>query len=124
MTQVRPRLTEREIQFLIHSLGHTLAVVDQKEREYKQLQHRVYQFKKEMHYNTMVWRELKQAKEDLSSMGNVDVAAIRYRSVCNSLIRRFEALLKGGKLHTGFFAEHSLRQLNLEPKNLEKTQFI
>jgi len=121
MAQVRPRLTEREIRFLLESLKHTLTVVDQKEREYKQLQHRVYQLKKELHYNTMVWKDLKQAREDLSSMGNVELAAIHYRSVCNSLVRRFEALLNGGKLHTGFFAEHSLRQLNLEPKNIEKS---
>ena len=116
--QLRPRLTKREIQFLIRSLKHTLAVVGQKEQEYKELQRKVYQLRKEIQYNTMVWKELKQAKQELSDMGNFETTALHYRSVCNSLIRRLEGLLKGGKLHTGLWAEYSLSQIYSEPRNL------
>jgi len=122
--QLRPRLTAREVKFLIDSLRHTLTVVADMEREFKELQCKVYRLRQEFKYNTMVWKDLKATKEQLSSMGNVETAAIRYRIVCNSLIRRLEGLLKGGKLHTSWFAEHSLRQIYLEPKNLEKSQSV
>lgn len=112
--QLRPRLTKREIQFLVDSLKHTLAVVDLKEQEFKQLRAKAYRLRREIQYNTMVWKELKQTKQELSDRGNFEATALHYRSVCNSLIRRLEGLLKGGKLHTGLWAEYSLSQIYLE----------
>ena len=123
MNQFRPRLTEGEIQFLIESLKHTLAVVERKEKEYEALKAKVYNLKRELHYNSMVWKELKAAKEELSSC-NVKMMGLHYRCVISSLVRRFEAMLKGGKLHSSSFAEQSLRQINLEPKNLEKSKSL
>jgi len=116
--QLRPRLTKREIQFLVDSLKHTLVLVNQKEREYEILKAKVYRLKRELWYNTMVWKELKQTKQELSDIGNVEAIALRYRSVCNSLIRRLEGLLKGGKLHTSLWATYSLSQIYSEPRNL------
>jgi len=117
--QLRPRLTKREIQFLLDSLKYTLILVDRKEQEYKELQRRVYRLRLEVRKgNTMVWKELKETKEELKQMGNFEAIALHYRSVCNSLIRRLEGLLKGGKLHTGLWAEYSLSQIYFEPKNL------
>jgi hypothetical protein len=123
--QLRPRLTKREIQFLIDSLKHTLKIVSQREQEYKELKSKVYRLKLEVRKgNTRIWRELKEAKEGLKGMGNVESIVFHYRSVCNRLIRRLEALLNGGKLHTGLWTEYSLSQIYLEPKNLEKTQSL
>ncbi len=77
----------------------------------------MYRLRREVHKgNTSVWRELKEAREELKSYGNLEVALINYRGVCRSLKRRFEAMLKGGKLHTSWFAEHCLQQIYLEPK--------
>jgi len=105
-------------------LKHTLAVVDLKEQEFKRLKAKLYRLRREIQYNSMVWKELKQAKQELSDMGNFESIALQYRTVCNSLIRRLEGLLKGGKLHTGLWAEYSLSQIYLEPKNLEKSQSV
>ena len=116
--QLRPRLTCREVRFLIDSLKRTLEVCEVKEREFKELQSRVYRLRQEIKYNTMVWKELKEAKEKLREWGNFEATLFHYRTVCNSLIRRFESLLNGGKLHTSWFAEHSLQKIYLEPKNL------
>jgi len=122
--QLRPRLTSREVRFLVDSLKRTLDVCEVKEREFKELEREVYRLRKEIQYNTMVWKQLKEAKEKLKQMGNFGLTRLHYRTVCDSLIRRFESLLNGGKKHTGLWAEHSLQQIYLEPKNLEKSQSV
>jgi len=116
--QLRPRLTVLEVRFLVASLKHTLEVCEVKEREFKELQSRVYRLRKEIQYNSMVWKELKETKGKLREWGNFETTLFHHRTVCNSLIRRLEGLLKGGKLHTSWFAEHSLEKIYLELKNL------
>ena len=119
--QLRPRLTFREVRFLVDSLKRTLEVCEVKEREFKELQSRVYRLRLEVRKgNTMVWKELKEAKEKLRERGDFEAALFHYRTVCNSLIRRLESLLNGGKKHTGLWAQYSLQQIYLKPKNIEK----
>ena len=117
--KLRPRLTSREVRFLVDSLKHTLEVCEVKERELKELKREVYRLRQEIQYNTMVWKQLKETKEKLKQMESFGLTLLHYRTVCNSLIRRFESLLNGGKKHTGLWADYSLQQIYLEPKNLE-----
>ncbi len=114
--QLRPRLTTREIRFLIDSLKQMLVVATEREREYKELKRKVYRLRQELRYNTLVWKELKQAKEELSNMGNVESTVFHCKNVCNAMIRRFESLLNGGHLHLDWSGRRGLEVFYLEPK--------
>ena len=109
--QLRPRLTLNEIRFLIETLKHMNKMLDAKEKEYHDLDIKVRILQTDFRRNTMLWKELKAAKEQLEQLKGVPMQVFPYRSVCKSLIRRFDGLLKGAKLHSGSFTPYQLEQI-------------
>jgi len=115
MNQFRPRLTEGEIQFIVHSLVTLQESLESQRNEVQVCEGRVARLRRELHYNSMVYKDLKLAKEQLAQ-AKATAQGNYYQSViCRSLLRRLRAMGNGKKLHTSSYALSCLNKI-LEPK--------
>jgi len=118
MGQIRPRLTEQEIRFVLYALVNLEGLLEGQRGEVEYLERRVYVLRNELLRNPMVYKDLRLAREELTKAKAEAQGSWEKKIVCQSLLRRFKALVEGGKLHTRSWAEGYLNKI-LEPKSLE-----
>jgi len=117
VTQIRPRLTEQEIQFVMYALVNLEELLEGQQEEVKDLERKVYNLRKELFRNTLVFKDLKLAREQLAKAKAEAQGSWHKKIVCENLLRRFRALIEGGRLHTSSWAESYLNKI-LEPETL------
>ena len=120
MGQIRPRLTEQEIRFVLYALVNLEGLLEGQRGEVEALERKVYFLRKELLRNTMVYKDLRLAREELAKAKAEARGSWHKKIICHALLRRFRALVEGGKLHTSSWAESYLNKI-LEPKSIEKS---
>ena len=115
--QLRPRLTEQEIRFIIHALVRLEEHLEEQQEEIKVWERKVYVLRKELFRNSMVYKDLKLAREQLAQAKANAQGYWPKKIICRSLLRRFRAMVKGRKLHTSSWAFNCLTKI-LEPETL------
>lgn len=109
--QIRVRLTELEIRFIVHAVkGYELFLserakqLDEKERWLKR------EFVRSTSYDVL--KQLKATRREIEAFKTQAVS--RQGIVCRDFARRFNGLLAGRKLHSR--CDYWLRTLNMNPK--------
>ena len=64
--QLRPRLTEQEIRFIIYSLVRLEERLEEQQQEVKVWEGKVSKLRKELFRNSMVYKDLKLAREQFA----------------------------------------------------------
>jgi len=125
--EFRPRLSDKEISFILELMKFAEHFLDSQEKNYKSLESRLYELRKEVRIgNTTVWRELKATKEQLAQLNgfptwtreNERLAHVvglpmwiyQQRSMLRRLTHRFESILNGGKAHRHRVYDFELNQ--------------
>jgi len=116
----RPRLTRKEVRFIAEALKAYAKLMRQKQKEIEHREWRIKRLRDKLvyegtHHLPELTRERAQLKQDKRQ---------RYYSqqlVASALMRRFEAMAEGGRLHSGMTTYTYLKRLELVPKTLKKT---
>lgn len=109
----RPHLSSREIRFLLNVIGYAQRFMDSQEQNYKRIDWRMEEIKRELRRGCMdmnLVRELKALKEQFDNAKALPFWIHEQRNMLDSLKRRLESILKGGKAHRHWLYNFNLKQ--------------
>jgi len=104
------------LRFIIYALVRLEERLEEQQHELKVWERKVYNLRKELFRNSMVYKDLKLAREQLAQAKATTQGYWSKKIICHSLLRRFRAMVEGGRLHTSDWANYQLNKI-MEPKN-------
>ena len=115
----RPRLTRNEILFLAEALRSYKQLMTQKQSEMEARQYRIKRLSDRFLHTLEGREELNRERARLSLDKQQDYFS--QRLVASALVRRFEALAEGGRLHSGLMTRVHLEEFEMVPKTCRKS---
>lgn len=116
MCKLRPRLTKEEISFLTRTLQVYAQFLEAKEQEIEQREGKISRLHNEVCVtcNLQTLEELKRERQQLQIDEQQDYSGQAWAT--NVLLKRFQGLSSGRKLHSARLTRYLLKEIKMEPK--------